>query len=119
MATIKDVAREADVSVATVSRVFNDSGPVSASTRQRIQEVAARLRYSPHGLARSLITSKTSTIGVLLPDLYGEHFSEVIRGMTRPPRRAAITSSSRARVMRRRRSNPRSASCAVGSMVSS
>lgn len=81
MATIKDVAREADVSVATVSRVFNDSGPVSASTRQRIQEVAARLRYSPHGVARSLITSKTSTIGVLLPDLYGEFFSEVIRGM--------------------------------------
>ena len=81
MATIKDVAREADVSVATVSRVFNDSGPVSETTRQRIVEVANRLRYSPHGAARSLITNRTSTIGVLLPDLYGEFFSEVIRGM--------------------------------------
>ena len=81
MATIKDVAREADVSVATVSRVFNDSGPVSETTRLRILEVAARLRYSPHGVARSLITNRTSTIGVLLPDLYGEFFSEVIRGM--------------------------------------
>ena len=81
MATIKDVAREANVSVATVSRVFNDSGPVSEETRQRIREVAARLRYAPHGVARSLITSKTHTIGVLLPDLYGEFFSEVIRGM--------------------------------------
>ena len=81
MATIKDVAREADVSVATVSRVFNDSGPVSESTRQRILEVAGRLQYSPNGAARSLITNRTSTIGVLLPDLYGEFFSEVIRGM--------------------------------------
>ena len=81
MATIKDVAREAGVSVATVSRVFNESGPVSEETRRRIREVAARLQYAPHAGARSLITSKTSTIGVLLPDLYGEFFSEVIRGM--------------------------------------
>jgi len=81
VATIKDVAREAQVSVATVSRVFNDSGPVSDETRRRIREVAARLRYAPHGAARSLITSKTNTIGVLLPDLHGEFFSEMIRGM--------------------------------------
>ena len=81
MATIKDVAREAKVSVATVSRVFNDSGPVSEETRQRIRDVAARLCYAPNGVARSLITSKTHTVGVLLPDLYGEFFSEVIRGM--------------------------------------
>lgn len=87
MATIKDVAREARVSVATVSRVINDSGPVSAETRRRILEVAARLRYVPHGAARSLITSKTSTIGVLLPDLYGEFFSEVIRGMDQAAQR--------------------------------
>jgi LacI family transcriptional regulator len=81
VATIKDVAREAGVSVATVSRAFNESGPVSEETRQRIREVAARLQYAPHGGARSLITNKTSAIGVLLPDLYGEFFSEVIRGM--------------------------------------
>jgi LacI family transcriptional regulator len=87
LATIKDVARDAGVSVATVSRVFNDSGPVSAETRQRILDVAARLRYAPHGVARSLITSKTSTIGVLLPDLYGEFFSEVIRGMDQAAQR--------------------------------
>jgi len=87
MATIKDVAREARVSVATVSRVFNDSGPVSAAARQRILDVAARLRYAPHGAARSLITSKTSTLGALLPDLYGEFFSEVIRGMDQAAQR--------------------------------
>lgn len=80
-ATIRDVARLADVSVATVSRVLNDSGPVSEETRERIERVATRLRYAPNGAARSLITRRTHTIGVLLPDLYGEFFSEVIRGI--------------------------------------
>ena len=81
MVTIKDVAREAKVSVATVSRVLNRSGPVSEETRRRVSKVAGRMRYVPHSGARSLITSKTETLGVLLPDLYGEFFSEVIRGM--------------------------------------
>jgi LacI family transcriptional regulator len=71
----------AEVSVATVSRVLNDSGPVSDATRRRIERVASRLRYAPNGAARSLITRRTHTIGVLLPDLYGEFFSEVIRGI--------------------------------------
>ena len=81
MVTIKDVAREARVSVATVSRVLNGSGPVSEETGRLIREVAGRMRYVPHSGARSLITSKTQTLGVLLPDLYGEFFSEIIRGM--------------------------------------
>jgi len=90
MVTIKDVAREANVSVATVSRVLNGSGPVSAETRHRIREVAGRLRYVPHGGARSLITSKTHTLGVLLPDLHGEFFSEVIRGMEETAQRSGF-----------------------------
>jgi LacI family transcriptional regulator len=81
MVTIKDVAREANMSVATVSRVLNGSGPVSEKTRRLIHDVAGKMRYVPHSGARSLITSKTETLGVLLPDLYGEFFSEVIRGM--------------------------------------
>ena len=84
--TIKDVAREAGFSVATVSRVLNNSGPVRDETRRRIEEVASRLRYAPNLAARSLITRKTLTIGVLLPDLYGEFFSEVIRGIDRAAR---------------------------------
>src|SRR5580704_3536107 len=80
-ATIRDVAREAGVSVATVSRVFNNSGPVHEETRARVREVAGALRYSPNSAARSLITAKSNTLGVLLPDLYGEFFSEVIRGI--------------------------------------
>jgi LacI family transcriptional regulator len=79
--TIREVARAASVSVATVSRVLNASGPVRDDTRKRIREVVERLQYSPHGAARSLITRKTSTLGVLLPDLYGEFFSELIRGI--------------------------------------
>jgi LacI family transcriptional regulator len=85
--TIKDVARQAGVSVATVSRVINDSGPVREETRRRVRDVARALRFTPHGAARSLITSRTSTLGVLLPDLYGEFFSEVIRGADQTARR--------------------------------
>jgi LacI family transcriptional regulator len=81
LVTIKDVAREAGVSVATVSRVWNEAAFVSTETRQRVAAVAARLGYSPHGAARSLITRTTHALGVLLPDLYGEFFSEIIRGI--------------------------------------
>lgn len=86
--TIKEVAKEAGVSIATVSRVFNDSGPVNDGTREKILDVARRLRYTPHGGARSLIMSKTHTLGVLLPDLYGEFFSEVIRGIDHAARQS-------------------------------
>ncbi|HEX4585955.1 MAG TPA: LacI family DNA-binding transcriptional regulator [Burkholderiaceae bacterium] len=80
-ATIRDVARAANVSVATVSRALNDHSNVSPPTRARVQEVARELGFVPSGAARSLITRRTQTIGVLLPDLYGEFFSELIRGI--------------------------------------
>src|SRR5262245_6580837 len=79
--TITDVAREAHVSVASVSRVVNGHANVLPETRQRITEVINRLRYVPHTTARSLITRRTHMIGVLLPDLHGEFFSELIRGI--------------------------------------
>ena len=81
MATIKDVAREAGVSVATVSRVFNDKDRVNEDTRRRVRAVAERMHFWPNGVARSLITNRTHAIGVLLPDMHGEFFSEVIRGI--------------------------------------
>lgn len=80
-ATIHDVAREAGVSIATVSRVINGNSPVRAATRERVSQALARLRYIPHGGARSLVNRQTRTIGVLLPDMFGEFFSEVIRGV--------------------------------------
>jgi len=90
VANIKDVAREAGVSVATVSRVFNDSGRVNEQTRHRVRAVADRLRFWPNGVARSLIMSRTHAIGVLLPDLHGEFFSEVIRGVDLAARREGL-----------------------------
>lgn len=79
--TIKDVAREANVSVATVSRALNGHDNVAEEVRQRVIGVADRLRYSPHHAARSLSSRRTQTIGVVLPDLHGEFFSELMRGI--------------------------------------
>ncbi|WP_123699774.1 MULTISPECIES: substrate-binding domain-containing protein [Stenotrophomonas] len=79
--TIKDVAREAKVSVATVSRALNGHENVAEPVRQLVLEVAARLRYTPHAAARSLSSRRTNTVGVVLPDLYGEFFSELMRGI--------------------------------------
>ncbi len=79
--TIKDVAREAKVSVATVSRALNGHENVADAVRKRVMSVAAELRYSPHHAARSLSSKRTQTIGVVLPDLYGEFFSELMRGI--------------------------------------
>lgn len=87
MATIRDVAREAGVSIATVSRVFNQASLVRQDTCEHVRGVASRLDYWPNSAARSLITNRTSAIGVLLPDLYGEFFSEVIRGIDLAARR--------------------------------
>jgi LacI family transcriptional regulator len=101
MATIRDVARASHVSIATVSRVFNDSARVSEATRRRVLAAAERVSYWPNATARSLITNRTHTIGVLLPDLHGEFFSEVIRGIDLAARAQGFTllvsrSSSRA-----------------------
>ena len=87
MATIRDVAREAGVSIATVSRVYNQASLVSEDTAQHVRAVGARMDYWPNGAARSLITSRTHALGVLLPDLHGEFFSEVIRGIDLAARR--------------------------------
>src|SRR5262245_20762954 len=79
--TITDVAREAGVSVASVHRVVNGHRNVAAATRQRILAVVERLRYVPNIGARSLVTRRTHVVGVLLPDLRGDFFSELIRGI--------------------------------------
>ena len=79
--TLKDVAREAQCSIATVSRALNGTGVVTESIRARVLEVAARLNYVPNTLAQSLMSRRTGMIGVLLPRLHGEYFSELIRGI--------------------------------------
>lgn len=79
--TIKDVARVANVSVATVSRALNGHDNVTEAVREAVMQVAAQLRYTPHAAARSLSSRRTHTVGVVLPDLHGEFFSELVRGI--------------------------------------
>jgi len=82
-ATIRDVARRAQVSVASVSRALNGLANVSDATKARVSEAALALGYVPHAGARSLSLARTNAIGVVLPDLHGEFFSEIVRGMDR------------------------------------
>ena len=80
-ATIRDVARRAQVSVASVSRALNGLENVSEETRSRVLAAASDLGYVPHAGARSLSLARTNAIGVVLPDVHGEFFSEIVRGM--------------------------------------
>jgi LacI family transcriptional regulator len=82
-ATIRDVARRAQVSIASVSRVLNRLDNVSDETRARVTAAVDALGYVPHAGARSLSLAKTGAIGVVLPNLHGEFFSEIVRGMDR------------------------------------
>jgi len=77
---IADVAREAGVSVQTVSRALNNKGEISAETRERVLGIVERLGYRPNTLARGLVTQKTSTLGLVVPDIANPFFSEVARG---------------------------------------
>lgn len=79
--TIRDVARAAGVSVASASRAMNGHSNVGDAMMRRVTEAARALRYVPHLGARSLSTRQTAAIGVVLPDLFGEFFSEMIRGI--------------------------------------
>jgi LacI family transcriptional regulator len=80
-ATIRDVAKRAQLSVATVSRALNGLENVSQEAREKIAAAVKELGYVPHAGARSLSLSKTNAIGVVLPALHGEFFSEIVRGM--------------------------------------
>ena len=82
-ATIRDVARRAQLSVATVSRALNGLENVSEEARERITAAVKELGYVPHAGARSLSLARNNAIGVVLPDLHGEFFSEIVRGMDR------------------------------------
>jgi LacI family transcriptional regulator len=80
-ATMADVAREAGVSIMTVSRVVNDKGEISLDTRHRVLDVIERLGYRPSGIARGLATKRTGTLGLVVPDISNPFFSDVVRGV--------------------------------------
>jgi LacI family transcriptional regulator, galactose operon repressor len=79
--TIRDVARQAGVSVATVSRYINRNAPVSAEVAERLNQVMIELRYVPHAAARHLASRKTRVIGLLLNNLHNDFFVPLLNGI--------------------------------------
>lgn len=79
-ASIKDVAREAGVSIATVSRVLNGIDVVNDETKKKVLDTIEKLDYRPNILARSLKTQKSSTIGIIIPDISNPIYPEIVRG---------------------------------------
>ncbi len=81
MSTIKDVAKKANVSVATVSRVINNTGYVNIETRKMVEEVVSSLGYVPNQLARSLYTKKSNIIGLIVLHISTYFFAELIESL--------------------------------------
>ncbi|GEM49031.1 LacI family DNA-binding transcriptional regulator [Deinococcus cellulosilyticus] len=79
--TIKDVSVLAGVSVSTVSRVLNASGPISQDTRKLVEAAATQLKYQPNPLARALVSRKLGGIGVLVPWIAGPFFGVFLEGI--------------------------------------
>src|ERR1041385_9119651 len=79
--TIRDVARQAGVSVATVSRYINRNAPVSTEVGKRLNQVMTELRYVPHAAARHLASRKTRVIGLLLNNLHNDFFVPLLNGI--------------------------------------
>lgn len=79
--TIYDVAREANVSMATVSRVVNGNQNVKPATRKKVLDCIERLGYRPNAVARGLASKKTTTIGVIVPDISKSYYAELSRGI--------------------------------------
>ena len=78
---MQDIARDLDVSVVTVSKVLRNQGNISARTRRRVLARAQKLNYQPNWIARSLVTRRTFTIGLLLPDFTHPFFAEVAKAV--------------------------------------
>ncbi|MDZ5710754.1 LacI family DNA-binding transcriptional regulator [Jeotgalibacillus haloalkalitolerans] len=81
MATIKQVAQHAGVSVATVSRVLNDKGYVHEDTRKAVLKAIEELQYNPNSVARSLFKKSSNTIGLLIPDITNPFFPQLVRAV--------------------------------------
>ncbi len=80
---LKDIARDLNVSVVTVSKVLRNHGDISRGTRERVLKRMKELNYRPNLAARALVTGRTRAIGVIVPDLVHPFFSEVAKGLSR------------------------------------
>ena len=78
--TIYDIAREAGVSIATVSRVLRDAGSVAPKTREKVENVIARYNYRPSSIARGMISKRTNFLGIILPKLLNPNYAMIFSG---------------------------------------
>ena len=78
--TLKDIARKAEVSIKTVSRVINDEPMVSKNTRSKVKAIIEELGYQPNLIARSLKKRKSNTIGFIIPDIGNPALTEMVKG---------------------------------------
>lgn len=85
-ASIEDVAKHAKVSISTVSRVLNRRNVVNADTRERVEQAIRELDYRPNVFARGLMLRRSNILGLVLPDLHGEYYSEILRGANQKTR---------------------------------
>ncbi|MDF2907343.1 MAG: hypothetical protein K0R34_2664 [Herbinix sp.] len=81
MATIKDVAKHSNVSIATVSRIINNRGPISSTTRQKVYDSMKVLNYQPNEMARALQKQKSNIIGLIVPSIEYAFFSRLIEAI--------------------------------------
>jgi len=79
--TLKQIARELDVSISTVSKALSNSIEISEDTKQKVQAFAKLYNYRPNNIALSLKNRKTNTIGIIIPEIVHHFFSKVIRGV--------------------------------------
>jgi LacI family transcriptional regulator len=80
--TMSDIAKDLDLSVVTVSKVLRNQGNISAATRKRVLQRAKELNYRTNWIARSLVTGRTFTIGLLLPDIRHAFFAEIAKAVS-------------------------------------
>ncbi len=86
--TIKDIAREAGVSIQTVSRALNNKMEIDINTKKRILKIAGDLNYSPNILATSLRLKRSKTLGIIIPDNRDPFFAEILQGATKVAQKA-------------------------------
>src|SRR5210317_1778981 len=88
MATICEVSKLAGVSLATVSRVMNDSEKVTPKTRQKVLAAIAELGYRPNSMAQSLASKRSNSVGILIPELHGPFFGVMLSSVEKELRDA-------------------------------
>ena len=88
MATIYEVSKLAGVSLATVSRVMNNSGKVSSKTRDKVPPSTSELDYRPNSMAQSLASKRSNSVGILIPELYGPFFGIMLSNVETELRKA-------------------------------